>query len=79
VAFAFQRQRSSAPTAAKRSRKELHSIASNGDLCVLDWEKAYLAGAVKKDDVPEQFIWWKDEVKRKTGIASAAAQIKSDV
>ena len=31
---------------------------SNGARCVLDWERAYLAGAVKKEDVPEQFRWW---------------------
>lgn len=34
---------------------------SNGNRCVLDWERAYLAGAVKKDEVPEQFRWWTDE------------------
>lgn len=33
----------------------------NGDLCVLDWERAYLAGAVKKDQVPEPKRWWSEE------------------
>jgi hypothetical protein len=31
---------------------------SFGDKCVLDWKKAYGQGAVKKDDVPPEFIWW---------------------
>jgi hypothetical protein len=29
----------------------------NGRICVLDWEKSWLAGAVKKDDVPEPKRW----------------------
>lgn len=29
----------------------------NGTRCVLDWERAYLAGAVKKDEVPEHLRW----------------------
>jgi hypothetical protein len=33
----------------------------NGRVCVLDWEKAWLAGAVKKDDVPEPKRWWTEE------------------
>jgi hypothetical protein len=34
---------------------------SNGQRCVLDWERTYLAGAVKKDDVPDAHRWWKEE------------------
>lgn len=34
----------------------------NGRICVLDWEKAWLAGAVKKDDVPEPKRWWKEPI-----------------
>lgn len=34
---------------------------SNGARCVLDWERAYLAGAVKKEEVPEQFQWWAEK------------------
>lgn len=30
----------------------------NGRVCVLDWERAWLAGAVKKEDVPEPKRWW---------------------
>jgi hypothetical protein len=67
------------PNCGEKIKEGIAFHYSNGARCVLDWERAYLAGAVKKEDVPEQFIWWKDEVKRKTGIASAAAQIKSDV
>jgi len=40
----------------------------NGSRCVLDWERAFLAGAVKKDEVPESKIWWNEEpVKRGPG------------
>jgi hypothetical protein len=27
----------------------------------LDWERTYLAGAVKKDEVPDSHRWWKEE------------------
>lgn len=37
----------------------LHYL-SNGRPCILDWEKAWLAGAVKKEDVPEPKRWWSD-------------------
>ena len=41
---------------------------SNGNRCVIDWERAYLAGVVKKEDVPEQLRWWEDdEPKRGPG------------
>ena len=30
----------------------------NGRICVLDWERSWLAGAIKKDDVPEPKRWW---------------------
>jgi hypothetical protein len=29
----------------------------NGRICILDWERAWLAGAVKKEDVPEPKRW----------------------
>lgn len=49
---------------------------TNGARCVFDWERAYLAGAVKKDDVPEQFRWWQ---KRRTGISAAADELREEV
>lgn len=39
----------------------------NGSKCILDWERSYLAGAVKKEDVPEQFRWFSDEEPAKRG------------
>lgn len=33
----------------------------NGHPCILNWEKAWLAGVVKKDDVPEPKRWWSEE------------------
>ncbi len=51
---------------------------ANGRICVLDWERAYLAGAIKKEDVPEGREWWEDEKpKRKPGISAAADAIKA--
>lgn len=37
----------------------------NGRVCVLEWERAWLAGAVNKDDVPEPRRWWSDEPERR--------------
>lgn len=53
---------------------------TNGARCVLDWERAYLAGAVKKEDVPDRFKWWGDDApKRKTGIGASVQALKSDI
>ena len=53
---------------------------TNGRLCVDDWERAWLAGAVKKEDVPEPMRWWDEEKpKRRTGISAAAAEISGEV
>lgn len=51
---------------------------TNGRICVLDWERAYLAGAIKKEDVPEGREWWtvEDKPKRKTGISAAAQELR---
>jgi hypothetical protein len=32
-----------------------------GEKCIIDWKRAYEAGAVKKDDVPESKRWWAEE------------------
>ena len=32
----------------------------NNRICILDWEKAWLAGAIKKEDVPEPKRWWSE-------------------
>jgi cytochrome c1 len=39
----------------------------NGRACILDWERSWLAGAVKKDDVPEPKRWWSEEEPVKRG------------
>lgn len=54
---------------------------SNGQRCVLDWERAWLAGAVKKEDVPEPFHWegFDDKPKRRTGIGAAGADIRQEI
>lgn len=69
------------PNCGEKIKEGIAFHYSNGQRCVLDWERAYLAGAVKKEDVPEQFKWWTEEgqPKRKTGIAAAAQQMKTEV
>ena len=46
------------PNCGEKIKEGIAFHYSNGNRCVLDWERAYLAGAVKKEDVPEQFQWW---------------------
>lgn len=47
------------PNCGEKIKEGIAFHYSNGARCVLDWERAYLAGAIKKDDVPDQFRWWK--------------------
>ena len=49
----------------------------NGRICILDWEKAWLSGAVKKEDVPEPKRWWNDDepVRRGPGRPPKAAEV----
>ncbi len=49
------------PNCGEKIKEGIAFHYSNGNRCVLNWEKAYLAGAVKKDEVPDQFRWWKEE------------------
>ena len=49
------------PNCGEKIKEGIAFHRVNGDLCVLDWERAYLAGAVKKDQVPEPKRWWKEE------------------
>jgi hypothetical protein len=65
------------PQCGERIKEGLAFHYNNGVKCVLDWERAYLAGAVKKDEVPEGREWWDvEKPKRKTGISSAAEELK---
>jgi hypothetical protein len=49
------------PNCGEKIKEGIAFHYTNGQRCVLDWEKSYLAGAVKKEDVPEQFHWWNDD------------------
>lgn len=54
----------------------------NGQRCVLDWYRAWLAGAVKKEDVPDEKRWWteaKQEGKSKEELRQDAAALGIDV
>ena len=67
------------PQCGEQIKEGLSHHFANGRICVLDWERAYLAGAIKKEDVPEGREWWDDKPKRKTGISAAAAAINAEV
>jgi hypothetical protein len=69
------------PNCGEKIKEGIAFHYSNGARCVLDWERAYLAGAVKKEDVPDQFKFWSDEEKpkRKTGISAAAHEMKEEI
>lgn len=45
------------PNCGEKIKESAAFHMTNGVLCVLDWEKAWLSGAVKKDDVPEPKRW----------------------
>ena len=47
----------------KIPRTASYHYLPNGRACVNDWERAWLAGAVKKEDVPEPKQWWSDAPK----------------
>lgn len=49
------------PNCGEKVKEGIAFHYSNGARCVLDWERAYLAGAVKKEEVPEPFRWWAEE------------------
>ena len=49
------------PNCGEKIKEGIAFHRVNGDLCVLDWERAYLSGAIKKDQVPEPKRWWKEE------------------
>lgn len=49
------------PNCGEKIKENVAFHRVNGELCVLDWERAWLAGAVKKEQVPEPKKWWKEE------------------
>jgi hypothetical protein len=49
------------PNCGEKIKEGIAFHYSNGNRCVLDWERAYLSGAVKKDEVPENFRWWEEK------------------
>ena len=69
------------PQCGEKIKEGIAFHYTNGQRCVLDFERAYLAGAIKKEDVPEGKEWWtiEDKPKRKTGISAAAQEIRNDV
>lgn len=55
------------PQCGEKIKEGIAFHYTNGQRCVLDWERSYLAGAVKKEDVPEIYRWWTDEEPVKRG------------
>ena len=45
-------------------------------LCVVDWQAAYEAGVVKKEDVPESKRWWQEE-EEPVGVGAASVAPKT--
>jgi hypothetical protein len=66
------------PNCGEKIKEGIAFHRVNGDLCVLDWERAYLAGAVKKDQVPEPKRWWKEE-KTKEQLRQDASALGIEV
>ena len=52
---------------------------SNGQKCILDWERAWLAGAVKKEDVPDGRQWWTAKEKSKEELTAEAVSLGIEV
>lgn len=56
------------PNCGEKIKEGLAFHFVNGMICVLNWERAWLANAVKKENVPEPMRWWDDgAVKRGPG------------
>lgn len=51
--------KSDCPNCGEKIKKGIAFHRSNGALCVIDWQRTVMAGAAKKDDVPEEMRWWK--------------------
>jgi hypothetical protein len=49
------------PNCGEKIKEGIAFHYSNGQRCVLDFERTYLAGAIKKEDVPIEKRWWKEE------------------
>lgn len=49
------------PNCGEKIKEGIAFHYSNGNRCVLDFERTYLAGAIKKEDVPVEKRWWKEE------------------
>ena len=67
------------PNCGEKIKEGIAFHYQNGNRCVLDWERAYLAGAVKKEDVPDASRWWDEEgekPKRTTRIQAAANEMR---
>ena len=52
------------PNCGEKIKEGIAFHYTNGSKCILDWNRAYLAGAVKKEDVPEHFRWWQEAPER---------------
>jgi hypothetical protein len=57
------------PNCGEKIKEGLAYHRNNGILCVLDWTRAYRAGAIKKEDIPEgMFIEQEHPVRRERPI-----------
>jgi hypothetical protein len=49
------------PNCGEKIKQGIAFHYNNGHPCILDWENAWLAGAVKKEDIPEPRRWWQPD------------------
>ena len=44
-----------------------------GDRCIIDWQRTYAAGVIKREDVPVELRWWEEEEPEPEPVAAAPA------
>jgi hypothetical protein len=67
------------PNCGEKIKEGIAFHYSNGQKCILDWERAWLAGAVKKEDVPDGRQWWTAKEKSKEELTAEAVSLGIEV
>lgn len=67
------------PNCGEKIKEGIAFHYSNGQKCILDWERAWLAGAVKKEDVPDGRQWWAAKEKSKEELTAEAVSLGIEV
>lgn len=68
------------PNCGEKIKEGIAFHYSNGTRCILDYERAWLAGAIKKEEVPEPKRWWSEAPeKTKEELQKVAAGLGIEV